>query len=211
MTDNNVPGPDNPTPPSGQPPQGQPQQPPPYIPPDVPVKKGRGQMRQQQPGVTQPRPPTLAEQRARQAAQQAEQERFLAEEAAYAKKRKVRKRLLIGGGVTVGVVGLVAIWYAAASPDNITAQCTQNDVVVDDDICTETYYRSHGGYSSNGFIYIGSSSYRYYYGGPGYSVGQKVSGGSYTLPKGANVTTKSGTTIQRGGFGLKSSGSSGGS
>nr|WP_285749776.1 hypothetical protein [Lentzea sp. NBRC 105346] len=168
-------------------------------------------MRQQRPGVTQPRPPTLAEQRAREAAKKAEQERYLAEAAAYEKKRKIRKRVLIGGGVTVGVVGLVAIWYAAASPDNVTAQCTQNDVVVDDDYCSESYYRSHGGYSSNGFIYVGGSSYRYYYGGPGYSVGQKVSGGSYTLPKGANVTTKSGTTIQRGGFGLKSSGSSGGS
>lgn len=134
-----------------------------------------------------------------------------AEAAAWEKKRKRRKRLLIGGGVTAGVVGLVAIWYAAASPDNVTAQCTdQNGIVVDDDYCDESYYRSHGGHSSGGFIYIGGSSYRYNYGGTG-AIGQKVSGGSYTLPKGANVSTKSGTTVQRGGFGISGGSKSGGS
>nr|WP_030480348.1 hypothetical protein [Lentzea albidocapillata] len=165
-------------------------------------------MRQQQAGVTKPRQATVAEQRARAAALKAQQERFAAESAAFEKKRKTRKRLLIGGGVTVGVVALVAIWYAAASPKNVRAQCTDsNNVIVDDDYCDESYYRSHGGYSSGGFIYIGGTSYRYNYGGTG-SVGQKAVGGSYTVPKGANVTTKSGTTVQRGGFGV-SSGSSG--
>lgn len=204
MTENNPPVPDNPTPPFGQPPPyqqpGQGQGPPP---------QRKGQMRQQQPGVTQPRQPSLAESRARLHAQQQEQARFQAEAAAWEKKRKRRKRLLIGGGVTAGVVGLVAIWYAAASPDNVRAQCTENDVIVDDDYCDESYYSSRGGYHSNGFIYVGGHSYRYYYGSSG-SVGQKVSGGSYTLPKGASVTTNSGKTIQRGGFGLTSKSSSGG-
>ena len=110
----------------------------------------------------------------------------------------------------MGVVALVAIWYAAASPKNVTAQCTDsNNVIVDDDYCDESYYRSHGGYSSGGFIYIGGSSYRYNYGGSGV-VGQKAVGGSYTVPKGANVTTKSGTSIQRGGFGVSSGSSSSG-
>ena len=110
----------------------------------------------------------------------------------------------------VGVVALVAIWYAAASPKNVTAQCTDsNNVIVDDDYCDESYYRSHGGYSSGGFIYIGGSSYRYNYGGSGV-VGQKAVGGSYTIPKGANVTTKSGTSVQRGGFGISSGSSSSG-
>lgn len=219
MTDNNQPG----MPPQGPP--GQPQQPQqPYrqLPPQVPVpqpgqgqppvqQKGKGQVRQQQAGVTKARQPSVAEQRARAAAQKAQQERFAAESAAFEKRRKTRKRLLIGGGVTVGVVALVAIWYAAASPKNVTAQCTdKNNVIVDDDYCDESYYRSHGGYSSGGFIYIGGSQYRYNYGGSG-TVGQRVSGGSYTAPKGANVTTRSGTTVQRGGFGVSSGKSSSGS
>ena len=36
-------------------------------------------------------------------------------------------------------------------------------------------------------------------------------GGSYTVPKGANVSTKSGTTVQRGGFGVSGGSKSGGS
>ena len=98
----------------------------------------------------------------------------------------------------------------AVDPKNVTAQCTDsNNVIVDDDYCDESYYRSHGGYSSGGFIYIGGSSYRYNYGGSGV-VGQKAVGGSYTIPKGANVTTKSGTSVQRGGFGISSGSSSSG-
>ncbi|XVV03983.1 hypothetical protein ACQPW3_00690 [Actinosynnema sp. CA-248983] len=153
----------------------------------------------------------MAEQRARQ--QAAKQQREAAEAAAAeeARRRKRRKRLLIGGGVAVGVVGVVAIWYAAASPDEVEAQCTRDDIVVEDQYCDENYARTHGGYYSNGFIYIGGSSYRYHYGGTSVPVGQKVSGGSYAIPKGANVTTKSGTTIQRGGFGISGGSKSGGS
>jgi hypothetical protein len=180
----------------------------------------RGQIRRQEAGRTQPRPPSLAEQRARQVAEQEQREAMLATEAAAARKAKKRKRLLIGGGVTVGVVGLVAIGYAVLSPSNVQASCTSNDVVVDnDDFCNESYVTSHGGHVTNGIMFLplpggGYSQYRYNYGGTG-TVGQKVSGGSYTIPKGANVSTKSGTSIQRGGFGVSSgsskSGTSGGS
>ncbi|MBB5958841.1 type II secretory pathway pseudopilin PulG [Saccharothrix tamanrassetensis] len=195
------PGGQQPGQPGGQQPGGQPGQP----------GGKRGQIRQQQPGVTQARPPTLAEQRARTQALEQQREAELALEAEQARKRKQRKRLLIGGGVAVGVVGVVAIWYAASSPDDVEAQCTQDGVVVDDKYCDDSYARSHGGYTSGGFIYIGGSSYRYHYGGSSVPVGQKVSGGSYTIPKGANVTTKSGTTVQRGGFGVSGGSKSGGS
>ncbi|WP_433267145.1 hypothetical protein ACQPZF_00680 [Actinosynnema sp. CS-041913] len=171
----------------------------------------RGQIRQQQPGVTQARPPTLAEQRARAQAIQQEREAEQAFEAEQARKKKLRKRLLIGGGVAVGVAGVVAIWYAASSPDDVEAQCTQDGVVVEDQYCDDDYARSHGGYVSGGFIYLGGSSYRYHYGGSSVPVGQKVSGGSYTIPKGANVATKSGKSIQRGGFGVSGGSKSGGS
>ncbi|MEU5690975.1 hypothetical protein [Actinosynnema sp. NPDC020468] len=209
--------PTGPTTPSGPgTPTGQ-GSPPPYQPATPPVTAqpgGKGRIRQQEPGRTKARPPTLAEQRAREQAVRDQQEEELRLQAEAARKRRKRKRLLIGGGVTAGVVGVVAIWYAASSAEDVEAQCTKDDVVVDDQYCDASYASSHGGYSSGGFIYIGGSSYRYHYGGSSVPVGTKVAGGSYTIPKGANVATKSGTSIQRGGFGISSksgSSSSGGS
>nr|WP_231499862.1 hypothetical protein [Saccharothrix sp. NRRL B-16314] len=153
----------------------------------------------------------MAEQRARAAAIEQQREQQLALEAEEERRKKLRKRLFIGGGVAVGVVGVVAIWYAVSSPDDVEAQCTRDDVVVEDQYCDDSYARSHGGYSSGGFIYIGGSSYRYHYGGTSTPIGQKVSGGSYTMPKGANISTKSGTVVQRGGFGVSGGSKSGGS
>ncbi|GAA1252717.1 hypothetical protein GCM10009676_44560 [Prauserella halophila] len=43
--------------------------------------------------------------------------------------------------------------------------------------------------------------YRYNYGGSG-APGTKVQGGTYNKPSGANITTRSGKTVQRGGFGV---------
>ncbi|MCG8917657.1 hypothetical protein L6E12_17885 [Actinokineospora sp. PR83] len=154
----------------------------------------------------------MAEQRARRDAQRREREAELAEYEEAERKRKLRKRVLIGAGVTVGVVAVVAVIYAAATPDEVTATCTDsNGVVVDDDYCDSSYASSHGGYSSGGFIYIGGSSYRYNYGGTG-RVGQPVSGGSYTAPSGnTSVKTASGKSVQRGGLGVGGSGKSSGS
>ncbi|MFI9008767.1 hypothetical protein ACIGNX_16215 [Actinosynnema sp. NPDC053489] len=202
--------------PGGQGSPGSGATPPPYVPPPAPTPHksgpgGRGQVRQQEAGQTKPRPPTLAEQRARAAAIEEQREQQLALEAEEERRRKLRKRLLVGGGVAVGVVGVVAIWYAVSSPDDVEAQCTRDDVVVEDQYCDENYARSHGGYVSGGFIYIGGSSYRYHYGGPSTPVGSKVSGGTYTMPKGANISTKSGTVVQRGGFGVSGGSKSGGS
>jgi hypothetical protein len=214
-------GPSGPNGPGASGPQGG-GAPPPYVPPTAPQptpgqpgqppgQGGRGQIRQQEPGATKPRPPTLAEQRARAAAIEQQREQQLAVEAEEMRKKKLRKRLLIGGGVAVGVAGVVAIWYAASSPDDVEAQCTRDDVVVEDQYCDESYASSHGGHVSGGFIYIGGSSYRYHYGGSSVPVGSKVSGGSYTMPKGANITTKSGSVVQRGGFGVSGGSKSGGS
>src|SRR5215217_5975806 len=106
----------------------------------------RGQIRYQDPSTARPRPPSLAEQRARQAAERDEQDRTLAMEADAERKRKLKRRLLIGGGVTVGVVAIVSIWYAAsAQADQVTAYCVAGDDVVNqDDNCDENYVRSHG-------------------------------------------------------------------
>ena len=183
---------------------------------ETPAKPKRGQINFQDPSTTKARPPTVAEQRAREAARREARARREAEEAEAERKAKLRKRLLIGGGVSVGVVALVAIWYAASQPDDVEARCVDNNnIVVDDKYCDDDYARSNGGYSSGGgstFIYLGGGGrqYSYNYGGSG-TIGQKVTGGSSIRPSGANISTPSGKSIQRGGFGVRSGSSSGGS
>lgn len=187
----------------------------------------RGSMRFQDENTTA-KQPSLGEQRARRQALIEEEEREETERqnAEVARsKAGVKRKILIGSGVTVGLVGLVATYYSVLQPKEVTASCTDNNgvVVADDNNCDETYVSSHGGYSSGGFLFLpipggGYNSYRYNYGGTG-AVGQPVTGGSYTAPSNANVTSKSGKSVQRGGFGISgksgtgtgSSGKSGGS
>ncbi|AHH93514.1 hypothetical protein GCM10010174_31410 [Kutzneria viridogrisea] len=171
---------------------------------------------------TKPRPPTLAEKRARERAAAEERERQEAEEveqAQLARKKKIRKRALIGGGVGVGLVGVIAASYALSGPStSVTARCTDNSgVVVDDQYCNvnSAYYSSNGGSYNPGtgwFLFSGGRQYHYYYGGSG-SIGQRATGGTITAPSsGTEVKSSSGQTIQRGGFGVKGgSGDSGSS
>mgnify|MGYP006876023644 CR=1 FL=1 len=174
-------------------------------------------MRRQERGVTQPRPPSVAEARAREKAERQQREAQQLAQQTAERKRK-RNRRLIGGAAVVGVVGVVAgLGYWALSGDDVTAQCVQEDVngqpvIVDDDYCDESGSRftSSGGHVSNGFFIYSGHQYRYYYGSKG-SVGQRPSGGTTVKPKGATIKTKSGTTIQRGGLGSKSGGKSSGS
>ena len=182
-------------------------------PPPEPPK--RGSMRFQD-SNTQPKQPSLAEQRARQQALvQEERDEELARQADA--KAATRRKILIGSGVTVGLVGLVATFYSVAKTDNVTAVCTDsNGIVQNDDDCDENYVTSHGGYSSGGFLFLpigggGYNSYRYNYGGTGV-IGQRVTGGTYDAPSSrTNVNTKSGKSVQRGGFGISGkSGSTGG-
>ncbi|MEU6641357.1 hypothetical protein ABZ863_02290 [Saccharomonospora sp. NPDC046836] len=175
----------------------------------------RGSMRFQDAETTKPREPTLAEQRARRKALAEEEQRRAEEERARAeaeRKAETRRKVLIGSGVTVGLVGLVAGWYLVAAPESVTAVCTDgsNAVVENEQYCDETYVTTHGGYSSGGFLFLplpggGYQQYRYNYGGTG-TVGSTVSGGSYTKPANANISTRSGKTVQRGGFGISSGG-----
>lgn len=174
----------------------------------TPQRSG-GSVEYQDAATTRPRPPTPAELRAREKfaekQRQLEQSRLDAEA-----KRRHRNRVLMGAAAGVGVVGVVVgLGYWALSSPNVTAQCVQDDpngqpVIVPDSYCT-----SHTAGLSGFFFYAGHQ-YRYYYGSSG-SVGSRPIGGSTTAPKGATVTTKSGSTIQRGGLGGKLSGGSGGS
>ena len=186
--------------------------------PDSPEPK-RGQMRFQDPETTKPREPTLAEQRARRKAIEDEAERELAEAAAQVaveRKARTRRRVMIGSGVTVGVAALVAVWYQAATPDEVTANCVANDntLASDENVCDEHYVTSHGGYYSGGFFFLpipggGINQYHYNYGGT-VGPGGRVTGGSATAPSGrTTVKTSSGKTVQRGGFGISSGGKGG--
>lgn len=184
---------------------------------DEPEDYQPGSIRWQEPGVTQPRPPTVAEARqrdkARKAREAAEQWAAMQEE-----KREQRaatgRKVLMGSVAVVGVVGAVALGYHLLHQDQVAATCVRDgsNEVVSDDYCERGTAGSH-----STFIYAGAP-YRYYYGGSSGGVGTIARGGSVDLPTGATAKTKSGTSISksksgtsvsRGGFGSKSSGSSG--
>ncbi|MFR9803252.1 hypothetical protein ACL02T_13245 [Pseudonocardia sp. RS010] len=179
-----------------------------------PGEGARGRMSQQD-ASTAPREPTLAERRAREqgARRRAEEARQAEADAA---ARKKRKRVLVGSGVVVGVVALIAVGYAVSSTgEEVEARCVdENNVVVDDANCAtpasnNTYYGGAGFYPI--FIGAGGRQYHYNYGGSG-SVGQVARGGTTTVPQNATVRTPSGKTISRGGLGVSGgSSSSGGS
>ncbi|QNG55445.1 hypothetical protein H6H00_07730 [Pseudonocardia petroleophila] len=177
---------------------------------------------------TTPREPTLAERRARE--QAARRQEAAARQAAEDEERgqKKRRRILVGAGVTVGVVALIAVGYAVARPDEeVRAQCVDEESgeIVDDSNCVTPV--ASNGYHGGGFypIFIGGGGrqYHYNYGGTG-TVGQRVSGGTTVVPSGGTrVTTSSGRdvsprasssgsdSVSRGGLGVSGGSSSSGS
>ncbi len=184
-----------------------------YPPPDHP----QGSIRVQEPGVTQPRPPTVAEARARDKARKRAEEAEQAAAAAYEAKRKKRKRMLIGGAAVVGVAAVVGAGYLAYenSARDVTAYCVTDDnnqqtVVNDNDCVAAQDYATRTGVFHSGLpaiFFFNGHQYRYYYGGSN-SFGHTPVGGSLSEPSHARISTKSGTVI-RGGLGSHSGGHSG--
>lgn len=169
----------------------------------------RGTIRSQEPGVSRPRPPTVAEARARDKARKAREvaEQFAAQQAANEeRKRAQNKKTLMGAVAVVGVVGAVALGYQVFKGNrDITASCVdENSVVVPDDYCAS------GTPGAGGIFIWAGSPYRYYYGGSSGGVGTRATGGTLTQPSRTTAKTKSGSSITRGGFGSSSAGSSGG-
>jgi len=176
------------------------------------ASRRQGRIRQQDENTT-PREPTLAERRARERVarrRREEEEQRAADEAA---GRKKRRRVLVGAGVTVGVVALIAVGYAAAQPDDeVQANCVdESGVIVDDSNCAtpapNQTYTGGGGFAFFPiFLGAGGRQYHYNYGGTG-TIGQTVSGGTTTVPKdGTPVRTSSGSsTVSRGGLGVSKS------
>ncbi len=192
-----------------------------YPPPDdPPADSPRGRIERQEPGVTQPRPPTVAEARARDKARKRAEEAERAAALALEDKQRKRKRALIGGAAIVGVAAVVGAGYLACqtSEPDVTAYCTTDDsgqqTVVDDNDCVaaQNYATSTGAYHSGlpAVFFFNGHQYRYYYGGANNYVGRPPTGGSFSAPSNAHVSTKSGTVI-RGGLGSSSGGKSGGS
>lgn len=169
---------------------------------------------------TTPREPTLAERKAREQAQKraAEEQQRTDEEAA--RKKKVRKRVMIGAGVTVGLAAVVGVGYLISSSGDETARCTDDEgVIVDDANCVtpaaaNSNYSSGSGYHGGGlypiFIGGGGRQYHYTYGGSG-NLGQRVSGGTTVVPKDTTrvKTYTSGRTISGGSSSASSSSNSG--
>ncbi|SEG84055.1 hypothetical protein SAMN02982929_04368 [Saccharopolyspora kobensis] len=206
---------------------------PPQQPEQPTAGPARGQIRHQDAESTTPREPTLAEQRARIAAEKRREEKHRAELEAAEQKSQKRRRIMIGGGVTVGVVALVAAMYSASEVSNeanaseqycATDQSGQPGVRDQDDFCNEQYVHSHGGHVTGGMFFMpiflpsgmpsgNYNSYRYAYTPAGVSappVGSPATGSSFTKPTGSTIKDTSGKTIQRGGFGINNkSGSSG--
>lgn len=191
----------------------------------------QGRIRYQDPESTTPREPTLAERRARERAEQRQREAEQAEREAAERQSAKRRKLLIGGGVTVGVVALVAAFYSASSysdqANSSTRYCSTEQggatVAEQEQFCDENYVNTHGGYVDHGsgmffmplFLPGGQrvmQPYRYGYtsgGTPAPTVGSTVRNPSFTKPSGTTIKSPSGSTISRGGFGF--GGKSGGS
>ena len=169
----------------------------------------RGTIRSQEPGLTRPRPPSVAEARARDKARLAREaaEQFAAEQTANEERRRAQnKQTLMGAVAVVGVVGVVALGYQMSKSDrDVTATCVdENNVVVPDNYC------GSGTPGMGGIFIWAGAPYRYYYGGSPGGVGTRATGGTLTQPSGTVAKTKSGSSISRGGFGSSSAGSVGG-
>lgn len=197
----------------------------------------RGQVRYQDPESTAPREPTLAEKRARIAAEKRQESERAAEVAAATRKADIRRRAMIGGGVSVGVVALVAAFYSAVEYSNEAyaqqATCSApdpnnpgKDIEQPEQNCDQEYAKANGGtfnpvtgmwlmplFLPGGRTAPPPSQYRYSYspsGSPTAGPGQTLSNPNFTKPpSGTKVTTKSGATVQRGGFGIGNKGGSG--
>ncbi|WP_194289756.1 hypothetical protein [Nocardia macrotermitis] len=178
-----------------------------------------GRIERQEAGVTQPRPPTVAESRARDKARKRAEEAERAAALALEAKQRNRKRVLIGGAAIVGVAAVVGAGYLACQPSepDVTAYCITDDsgqqTVVNDNDCVaaQNYATTTGTYHSGlpAVFFFNGHQYRYYYGGAN-TVGRAPVGGSFSAPSNAHVSTKSGTVV-RGGLGSTSGGKSGGS
>jgi len=124
-----------------------------------------------------------------------------------------RRRVMIGGAATVGIVSLISIGFSAMGEDVVVARCIDDrNVVIDEANCPDPGRASStagsGGYGPSPLL-GGARQYHYTYGGSG-NYGEIAAGGSNVMPRKVTIVTLSGRTlVQRGGFGQTSHRSSG--
>ncbi|GAB3286123.1 hypothetical protein [Parasphingorhabdus pacifica] len=185
-----------------------------------------GRMRFQDADTTTPREPTLAEHRARIAAEKRQEEKLAEAE----RKTEKRRRVMVGGGVSVGVVALVAAFYSgsaySAEKNAVSQYCAAeqggNAVAKEENLCDEEYVEENGGYTNGGMFFMpfflpgggvgGYNQYRYGYtspGAPAPTPGSTVSNPSFNKPSNATIKNSKGATVQRGGFGIGNKSGSG--
>lgn len=190
----------------------------------------QGRMRFQDAETTTPREPTLAEKRARIAAEKRREEQAAAELAEAERKTQKRRRVMVGGGATVGVVALVAAFYSGAAysaeKNAVTEYCAADQngqaVAQEENLCDKEYVESQGGHVSGGMFLMpimlpgggigGYNQYRHGYTAPGASAprpGSTVTNPNFNKPSGANIKNTKGNTVQRGGFGIGNKSGSG--
>jgi hypothetical protein len=113
-----------------------------------------------------------------------------------------KARRMSSRAVRLGMLGALSLTLVGCGSESeeVQAYCVQQDTllsdgsyeVVDEDLCDDDDYRSgHAG------------GYYWYYGG--HRSGSRILNGSTVKPKGAHITTAKGKTLQRGGFGGRSS------
>lgn len=114
-----------------------------------------------------------------------------------------KARRMSSRAVRLGMLGALSLTLVGCSSgsDEVQAYCVQQDTllpdgsyeVVDEDLCDDDddYRSSHAG------------GYYWYYGGS--RNGSRILKGSTIKPQGAHITTAKGKTLQRGGFGGRSS------
>lgn len=118
---------------------------------------------------------------------------------------------MMGAFAIAGIATLIGGAYLIdqdKEPDPVVASCVRTDprgaqTVVADSECDSV------GSGGRSWTRAGDGSqYHYYYGG-NTTIGQPPSGGTTLRPRDAEIRTKSGTVIQRGGLGSRSGGGGG--
>jgi hypothetical protein len=113
-----------------------------------------------------------------------------------------KARRMSSRAVRLGMLGALSLTLVACgSSEEVQAYCVEQDSrqpdgsyeIVDDDQCDD----------DDGFRSSHAGGYYWYYGG--HRSGSRILNGSTVKPKGAHITTAKGKTLQRGGFGGRSS------
>ncbi|MFI6485205.1 hypothetical protein ACIBH1_45355 [Nonomuraea sp. NPDC050663] len=111
-------------------------------------------------------------------------------------RRKSSRSIVLGAAFTVTAAAILIAVVTYPDDPEVVADCVEatpqpdgSHLVVPDSYCG----------SSSTVVVVNGSSYQYVYGAT--SSGRYARGGTLVRPTGVTITTRSGTTVVRGGFG----------